>query len=321
MIRPKNQITIISIFLYLVAIYVSGAVRDSQDAPAMPRSSFEQQLVARQLGFDFNCGLNLNVFGRVSPLMASGQANLCLQCRFNALGIVSVDFSFFNSLVSTINSHGVSARDASVIQNFIQMDLNNKARQQTSSQQCQAAFVNDKRCASSRYLNGQCTATSIDCVKNNRNGLVLAQAFQSIFRHGGVPFCSICSGDKSCTNPSARAVRRSPPPTNPDHPRCPNGQTACPISHVISFTPSTPYECLDIHQEISSCGGCVTLGEGTDCSGLRGARSSGCSGGKCTIFSCARGFQLSQQNQTCTRSQRHPPMAPQRTGDWQIKGR
>jgi hypothetical protein len=91
--------------------------------PAKPQSSFENQLVARQLGLDFGCGLDLNAFGRVAPLKASGEANLCLQCRFNAFGIISLDFSFANALASTISSRGVSARDASILQGHLQVIL------------------------------------------------------------------------------------------------------------------------------------------------------------------------------------------------------
>ncbi|KAA1064269.1 hypothetical protein PGTUg99_003500 [Puccinia graminis f. sp. tritici] len=269
--------------------------------PAKPQSSFENQLVARQLGLDFGCGLNLNAFGRVAPLKVSGEANLCLQCRFNAFGIISLDFSFANALASTISSHGVSARDASILQSHLQGQLQEKAAQQKTSAQCQAAFSNDQRCASSSFANGQCRATAIDCVKNNRNGPVLAQAFQSLFRTGGSSYCSICSGDKSCTNPSAKARRSLPEKSPSDKPRCPSGLTACPISPVKDFTPSTPYECLDTQQEINSCGGCVTLGNGTDCALLRGAGMSGCSNGKCTIFSCARGFKYSKRDQACRR--------------------
>ncbi|OAV91845.1 hypothetical protein PTTG_12311 [Puccinia triticina 1-1 BBBD Race 1] len=274
------------------------------ETAAAPRSSFENQLVARQLGLDFGCGLNLNAFGRVAPLKASGQANLCLQCRFNVLGIISLDFSFLNSLTSTINTNGVSASDASVLQSHLQGLLQTKATQQRTSAECQAAFANDKRCASSKFVNGRCQATAIDCVRNNKNGPVLAQAFQSLFRTGGPSYCSICSGDKSCTNPSARARRSLPEKSAAYKPRCPSGLTACPISAVKEFMPSTPYECLDTQQEINSCGGCVTLGNGTNCALLRGAGMSGCSDGKCTIFSCARGFKYSKRDQSCRRM--HP---------------
>ncbi|PLW20180.1 hypothetical protein PCANC_09848 [Puccinia coronata f. sp. avenae] len=264
----------------------------NQELAAAPRSSFEKQLVSRQLGFDFGCGLNLNAFGRVAPLKSSGEANLCLQCRFNVLGIIELDFSFLNSLTSTISTHGVSVRDASILQSHLQGELETKAAQQKSSVQCQAAFANDQRCASSKFVNGQCRPTAIDCVKNNRNGPVLAQAFQSLFRSGGPSYCSICSGDKSCASPSAKARRSLPDSKKGDKPRCPSGLTACPISKTTEFTASTPYECIDTQQEINSCGGCVTLGNGTDCATLRGTGTSGCSSGKCTIFSCARGNGL-----------------------------
>ncbi|KAI9610294.1 hypothetical protein KEM48_002580 [Puccinia striiformis f. sp. tritici PST-130] len=259
---------------------------DVEESPAPPRSSFENQLMSRQLGFNFGCGLNLNGFGQVNPRKASGEANLCLQCRFNVLGIISLDFSFLNSLSSTIGTHGVSARDASTLQGHLQGELLAKAALQKNSAQCQSAFAKDNRCASSKFVNGQCKPTAIDCVKNNKNGPVLAQAFQGLFR-AGVPLI----------------VQSAHPENKSEKPRCPTGLTACPISSVNIFTPSTPYECLDTQQEINSCGGCVTLGNGTDCAALRGAGMSGCSDGKCTIFTCARGFKYSKKDQSCRRVQ------------------
>jgi len=280
------------------------------DTPAMPQSSFGNQLVARQFGLSAGCGLRFNAFGQVAPFTASGNANLCLQCRFNAFGIFSLDFTFFNQLSSSISSRGVSASDASILQSHIQSDLDQKAAQQSTSAQCKATFANDQRCSSSSFVNGKCKATAIDCVRNNKNGPVLAQVFQSIFRSGGAPFCSICSRDKSCTNPSARAARRSLRDPKTNEPRCPAGLTACPISNVQTLKQSTPFECLDTMQEITSCGGCATLGQGVDCSALRGVRLSGCSKGECTIFSCAKGYELSKQENKCRRRQLSKNLKP-----------
>jgi len=293
---------VMRIFLMTQIRRVVAAEQGLAETAAGPRSSFEHQLAARQLfGLDVGCGLNFNAFGQVAPLTASGEANLCLQCRFNAFGIISLHFSFLNSLTSSISDHGVSAHDAAILQGHLQDELNAKAAQQQNRVQCTAAFANDERCASSNYANGQCRAVAIDCVKNNRNGAVLAQAFEALFQRGGPSYCAICSGDKTCTSPSAKARRSLPDQKAPFKPRCPSGLTACPISETSEFTRATPYECLDTQQELTSCGGCVTLGDGTNCATLRGAGMSGCSNGKCTIFSCARGFKFSQRDQACHR--------------------
>ncbi|KNZ60339.1 hypothetical protein VP01_1568g2 [Puccinia sorghi] len=318
------SITLMSIFVVNQIRRIGAAEQDLAETAAAPRSSFENQLAARQLlGVDLRCGLNLNTFGQVAPLKASGEANLCLQCRFNAFGLISLDFSFLNSLTSSISAHGVSARDAAILQGHLQDELNAKAAQQKSRAQCDAAFSNDKRCAYSNYANGQCRAAAIDCVKNNRNGPVLAKAFGALFRKGGPSYCAICCNALSFFffffGRDQRGTKRALVPARKRGAACPIrrpslsravravSRVACPISETSEFTPSTPYECLDTQQELTSCGGCVTLGNGTNCATLRGAGMSGCSNGKCTIFSCARGFKFSKRDQACHRvhSQQH----------------
>ena len=52
---------------------------------------------------------------------------------------------------------------------------------------------------------------------------------------------------------------------------CPKGLTACPVSSLedigSSLTPEGSHECIDINQNLNSCGGCSTIQNGgEDCS-------------------------------------------------------
>jgi len=62
--------------------------------------------------------------------------------------------------------------------------------------------------------------------------------------------------------------------------RCPIGETACPIS-----SSTVSIECLDLKREISSCGGCTSLGQGENCLTIHGAAGVGCHLGKCVVLS------------------------------------
>ncbi|WVF72441.1 hypothetical protein IAT40_007256 [Kwoniella sp. CBS 6097] len=83
---------------------------------------------------------------------------------------------------------------------------------------------------------------------------------------------------------------------------CPEHLNAC----MISDEPGSGFECLDIQEELESCGGC-RYGEygsqaehlqpspvGIDCSQLPNVAPDGvtCTKGRCHIFSCARGYSL-----------------------------
>jgi hypothetical protein len=69
------------------------------------------------------CGLESNVWGQVSPIAASGYANLCLQCRVNLFGVQVFQFNFFDALAASISAHGVSASQVSVLQAAIDVSL------------------------------------------------------------------------------------------------------------------------------------------------------------------------------------------------------
>jgi len=76
---------------------------------------------------------------------------------------------------------------------------------------------------------------------------------------------------------------------------CPNNLDACPISGLLSGD----YECLDTSVELESCGGCTSLGQGQDCTAIKGAWNVGCHNGRCKVYSCFGGFRLSADGASC----------------------
>ena len=92
------------------------------------------------------------------------------------------------------------------------------------------------------------------------------------------------------------------------------GLNACPIIGASGLTDDL--ECLDITHELESCGGCASIGQGQDCTSIKGAWNVGCEQGSCAgkwLFFCAifvsdvfffslyaAGFRRSQDGKTCT---------------------
>ncbi|EFP84452.1 uncharacterized protein PGTG_10172 [Puccinia graminis f. sp. tritici CRL 75-36-700-3] len=258
------------------------------------------------------CGLESNVWGQVSPTAASGFANLCLQCRVNVFGVQVFEFNFYNALAASINAHGVSASQASVLQAAIDNDLLRLSAGSKTSASCTAACAGDQRCYSSSFVGGTCQLKAVNYLSQNRAGGPLAQAFQGLYANGGSGYCSICPGDRSCSGPKPSGLpRRSLAAANTTAEECPSGLSACPISSGLTLpNPSAGFECLDVLQEVTSCGGCVSTGKGIDCTTLKGVSSSGCSEGKCTIFSCKAGYQFSSVHNVCYKSHRSAKISP-----------
>ncbi|KAJ8463390.1 hypothetical protein ONZ51_g10287 [Trametes cubensis] len=78
---------------------------------------------------------------------------------------------------------------------------------------------------------------------------------------------------------------------------CPNGLDACPISGLSGLTGD--FECVDIQNDIQSCGGCVSTGVGKDCTAIDGSWNVGCNNGKCVVFTCAAGYKRSADGSMC----------------------
>jgi hypothetical protein len=73
--------------------------------------------------------------------------------------------------------------------------------------------------------------------------------------------------------------RKRAPETSLYSQLCPMSLSACPISSISLI--ASDYECLDITNELESCGGCASTGEGQDCTAIKGAWNVGCERGTC----------------------------------------
>jgi len=73
--------------------------------------------------------------------------------------------------------------------------------------------------------------------------------------------------------------------------------TACPIASASGL--SGDIECLDTTNELESCGGCASVGEGQDCTAIEGAWNVGCEKGRCAVYNCALGFKRSSDGTSC----------------------
>ncbi|CED82505.1 hypothetical protein [Phaffia rhodozyma] len=113
---------------------------------------------------------------------------------------------------------------------------------------------------------------------------------------GGKPTCADTHSwhrETSCCVPKTSRWARAFSPTaagEKNDELCPNHLTSCPIAGASKDA----YECLDIQAELESCGGCVSMGQGQDCTtAIPHAKSVGCEQGKCKVYSCLSGFSLS----------------------------
>ncbi|KAI9610810.1 hypothetical protein KEM48_004699 [Puccinia striiformis f. sp. tritici PST-130] len=230
----------------------------------------------------------------------------CLQCRVNVFGVDVFEFNFYSALAASISAHGVSASQCSVLQSAIEGDLLRLAAASKTSASCTAACKGDERCDSCSFDNGVCRIQAVDYVKQNHAGAPLAQAFQGLYSNGGSGYCSICPADRSCSGPQPSGLpRRSIAAEDSSiNEKCPAGLSACPISSGMTIKASAGFECLDVQQEVTSCGGCASTGQGVDCTTMKGVSSAGCSEGKCKIFSCKYGYRYSTVHNVCYKSHR-----------------
>lgn len=86
---------------------------------------------------------------------------------------------------------------------------------------------------------------------------------------------------------------------NKDGKLCPSSMAACPIDGRQG-----EYECLDSQSDLQSCGGCVSMGQGQDCTQIAGARWMGCNEGTCEVYSCKKGWTRSSDGSKCVLDQK-----------------
>jgi len=78
---------------------------------------------------------------------------------------------------------------------------------------------------------------------------------------------------------------------------CPYGYQQCAVAGVLGES-----ECLDTLSELTSCGGCTSVGAGVDCTKIPHVKSASCLGGSCRVFSCDHGYERSGDERSCVRS-------------------
>ncbi|KAH8079682.1 hypothetical protein HD553DRAFT_130033 [Filobasidium floriforme] len=76
---------------------------------------------------------------------------------------------------------------------------------------------------------------------------------------------------------------------------CEGTKVSCPVFG----RGKTTFECVDIANRLESCGGCISAGQGRDCSEIEGADQVSCRAGDCVVQSCMRGFEMI--NNSCLR--------------------
>ncbi|GHJ88021.1 hypothetical protein NliqN6_4423 [Naganishia liquefaciens] len=101
----------------------------------------------------------------------------------------------------------------------------------------------------------------------------------------------------ACTDPSPTPGlrKRADWPTRPVVPLklCPAGFLPCPLY-------PKGFECVDVLNDIESCGGCVGRNmPGRDCSADVHAAVVSCINGECVISECDEGFSIAAENNTC----------------------
>jgi len=117
-----------------------------------------------------------------------------------------------------------------------------------------------------------------------------------------------CEGGGSTTTTSTPAPSANPQKPPAHHKRaaakarrsvltCPDAMQACPISGLTG--PTGDFECIDAKAELESCGGCVSTGEGQDCTAIEGVWNVGCEQGRCAVYTCAQGYKQSADGTSC----------------------
>jgi len=88
---------------------------------------------------------------------------------------------------------------------------------------------------------------------------------------------------------------------------CPQPMRACPISPESQPTTveqwiQEGFECVDDHEDLTSCGGCGMTNAKFDCTAIEGALGVSCVVGGCRVDSCARGYTRSRNGKYCVRT-------------------
>ena len=126
-----------------------------------------------------------------------------------------------------------------------------------------------------------------------------------------------------------RKVKKAEPLKKKDYSSflCPGGSVACPVYNGDDVTPESVdalekslssladwfkmgFECVELETELNSCGGCLAMGKGQDCSTIANARATGCESSSCIVYSCYDGYVVSPDRSTCVKKGTTTPATP-----------
>ncbi|KAH7342048.1 hypothetical protein B0J17DRAFT_715188 [Rhizoctonia solani] len=72
---------------------------------------------------------------------------------------------------------------------------------------------------------------------------------------------------------------------------CPTEYESCPILDASGR--STESECIDTRTQLTSCGGCASIGKGQNCAAIPNAKVTTCQASRCVIEKCKSGYEVS----------------------------
>ncbi|CAE6433938.1 unnamed protein product [Rhizoctonia solani] len=84
---------------------------------------------------------------------------------------------------------------------------------------------------------------------------------------------------------------------------CPTNFESCPILDASGR--STESECIDTRTQLTSCGGCTSIGKGQNCSAIPNAKITTCSNSHCVVEKCKRGYEVSSSSDSCVSQSHH----------------
>ncbi|MBW0550967.1 hypothetical protein O181_090682 [Austropuccinia psidii MF-1] len=224
------------------------------------------------------------------------QVEICLDLSVTILGNKILNAVAVANLDLAIQRNGITLQQLAIIQANLASKLQATAQAATTSWACESScYSNFCRNYSFNSASRVCTLTPKQLTTTSS---LLANIISELSLDGSASsdYCSLCPG-RCATSPTALSRLRKRSQITLGF--CPTGLDACPIS---SLKPSAGYECINTKEELESCGGCATTGDGMNCNTLLGVKSAGCSAGQCLAFDCEAGFQLTDQNTCVLRS-------------------
>ncbi|KAH9929826.1 uncharacterized protein B0H18DRAFT_873667, partial [Fomitopsis serialis] len=84
---------------------------------------------------------------------------------------------------------------------------------------------------------------------------------------------------------------------------CPLSMAACPISEAVPTSleewVQQGFECVDLREDLTSCGGCGAVDVQHDCTAIPNALGVSCEVGTCRVQSCRPGFTPALDGKGC----------------------